>query len=97
MGCVDGLSDNRCRTDKGAHDLAKPISAIAHGQQFEIVPGPCATPSDGNRLGGFARGERALEFILDDKRLHALERKKICGAAQDVNDWNFPKLLRDMD
>jgi len=95
--CVHGFGQNRFRTNKAAHDLTKSIAAIAHRQQFEMVPGPGASPSTCDRVGGFTRGERALEFVRDDEGLHWPERTKIRGAAQEVNDWNFSKLFRDMD
>ena len=95
--CVDGFGDNRLSADEGTHDLAKSIAAIAHRQQFERVPGPGATPSAGNRLGGVIRRERAFEFVGDDEGLHWLERMRIRGTAQGVNDCKFRKLFRDMD
>jgi hypothetical protein len=88
---VHGFSDNRFRANKSAHYLTKSIAAIAHRQQFEMVLGPGMTPPACNRLGGFARGERALEFVRDDEGLHSPERMKIRGTAQEVNDWNFSK------
>ena len=86
MCCVQGFGNNRLSANKAAHDLTKSIAAIAHRQQFKMVLGPGATPSACDRVGGFTRGERALEFVRDDEGLHSLERTKIRRAAQDVND-----------
>jgi hypothetical protein len=67
MSGIESGCGSRFGVDKLAEDAAEAVAAIAHGEEIEMVPGPCATPSGGDGSGGLVGGQSAFKFVRDDQ------------------------------
>ncbi len=67
---IDGGRDLFLGADQLANDFTEAISAIAHGEQLELIAGTSAQPAGSDDAGRFVGAKCALEFVRDDQDSH---------------------------
>jgi len=63
MGGIHGPDAPSAGAEQGADDFAKAVSAVAHGQQVQVILRAFLAPAAGDGLRGGAGGQSALEFV----------------------------------
>ena len=67
MGRIDGLDALDLGLEQRAGDFAKPVAAVAHGQQVQRVLRPRPAPAARDGLRGGGGGEGAFELVGNDQ------------------------------